>query len=182
MTPPATGPSSEWCSANVDGTHQTSSCSTGAWYRRRPTCLNVRVFPEDWCGRNLLREFLEGNVRRLWRQEQSLTDQWVSIRSMGLKFLGLFTGFSNLGLKFMGLFMGLMFVWRVWFFMWCSGFARDWGLGLGLCSLYFVDMCPLILRVPCWHALDFFNFLSNQTYYLRKNMNMFFMMIGKNIM
>ena len=40
---------------------------------------------------------------------QSLTDQWISIRSMGLKFLGLFTGFSNLGLKF----MGLMFVWRV---------------------------------------------------------------------
>ena len=33
---------------------------------------------------------------------QSLTDQWVSIRSVGLKFLGLFTGFSNLGLKFMG--------------------------------------------------------------------------------
>ena len=35
---------------------------------------------------------------------QSLTDQWVSIRSVGLKFLGLFTGFSNLGLKFMDLF------------------------------------------------------------------------------
>ena len=44
---------------------------------------------------------------------QSLTDQWVSIRLVGLKFLGLFTGFSNLGLKFMGLFLGLMFVWRV---------------------------------------------------------------------
>ncbi|KAK9986678.1 hypothetical protein SO802_031629 [Lithocarpus litseifolius] len=43
---------------------------------------------------------------------QSLTDQWVSIRSMGSKFLGLFTGFSNLGLKFMALFLGLMFVWR----------------------------------------------------------------------
>ena len=41
---------------------------------------------------------------------QSLTDQWVSIRSVGLKFLGLFTGFSNLGLKFMGLFLGVMFV------------------------------------------------------------------------
>ena len=34
-------------------------------------------------------------------------------RSMGLKFLGLFTGFLNLGLKFMGLFLGLMFVWRI---------------------------------------------------------------------
>ena len=44
---------------------------------------------------------------------QSLTDQWVSIRSVGLKFLGLFTGFPNLDLKFMGLFLGLMFVWRV---------------------------------------------------------------------
>ena len=44
---------------------------------------------------------------------QSLTNQWVSIKLMGLKFLGLFTGFSNLGLKFMGLFLGLMFVWRV---------------------------------------------------------------------
>ena len=44
---------------------------------------------------------------------QSLTDQWVSIRSMGLTFLDLFTSFSNLGLKFMGLFLGLMFVWRV---------------------------------------------------------------------
>ena len=44
---------------------------------------------------------------------QSLTDQWVSIRLVGLKFLGLFTGFLNLGLKFMGLFLGLMFVWRV---------------------------------------------------------------------
>ena len=44
---------------------------------------------------------------------QSLIDQWVSIRSVGLKFLCLFTGFSNLGLKFMGLFLGLMFVWRV---------------------------------------------------------------------
>ena len=43
---------------------------------------------------------------------QSLTDQWVSIRSVGLKFLGLFTGFPNLDLKFMGLFLGLMFVWR----------------------------------------------------------------------
>ena len=41
---------------------------------------------------------------------QSLTDPWVSIRSVGLKFLGLFMGFSNLGLKFMGLFLGLMFV------------------------------------------------------------------------
>ena len=41
---------------------------------------------------------------------QSLIDQWVSIRSVGLKFLCLFTGFSNLGLKFMGLFLGLMFV------------------------------------------------------------------------
>ena len=39
---------------------------------------------------------------------QSLTNQWVSIRSMGLKFLGLFTGFSNLGLKFMGLFLGVV--------------------------------------------------------------------------
>ena len=37
----------------------------------------------------------------------------ISYRSVGLKFLGLFTGFSNLGLKFMGLFLGLMFVWRV---------------------------------------------------------------------
>ena len=54
---------------------------------------------------------------------------------------------------------------------------------LNLCmSLYFVDLCPLILRVPCWHVLDFFNFLGNQTYYLRKNINMFFMMIRKNIM
>ena len=44
---------------------------------------------------------------------QSLTDQWVSIRSVGLTFLDLFTSFSNLGLKFMGLFLGLMFVWRV---------------------------------------------------------------------
>ena len=44
---------------------------------------------------------------------QSLTTQWVFIRSVGLKFLGLFTVFSNLGLKFMGLFLGLMFVWRV---------------------------------------------------------------------
>ena len=23
-------------------------------------------------------------------------------------------------------------------------------------SLYFVDLCSLILRVPCWHVLDFF--------------------------
>ena len=37
---------------------------------------------------------------------QSLIDQWVSIRSVGLKFLGLFSGFSNLGLKFMGLLLG----------------------------------------------------------------------------
>ena len=37
---------------------------------------------------------------------QSLTDQWVSIRLVGLKFLGLFSGFSNLGLKFMGLLLG----------------------------------------------------------------------------
>ena len=44
---------------------------------------------------------------------QYLTDQWVYIRSVGLKFLGLFTDFSNLGLKFMGLFLGLMFVWKV---------------------------------------------------------------------
>ena len=44
---------------------------------------------------------------------QSLTDQWVSIKLMGLKFLGLFMGFLNLDLKFMGLFLGLMFVWRV---------------------------------------------------------------------
>ena len=48
--------------------------------------------------------------------------------------------------------------------------------------LYFVDLCALILRVPCWHVLDFFNFLGSQTYYLRKNINMFFMMTGKNIM
>ena len=41
---------------------------------------------------------------------QSLTDQWDSIRSVGLKFLGLFTSFLNLDLKFMGLFLGLMFV------------------------------------------------------------------------
>jgi len=37
----------------------------------------------------------------------------ISHRSVGLKFLGLFTGFLNLGLKFMGLFLGLMFVWRI---------------------------------------------------------------------
>ena len=43
---------------------------------------------------------------------QFLTDQWVSIRSVCLKFLGLFMGFLNLGLKFMGFFfLGLMFVW-----------------------------------------------------------------------
>ena len=41
---------------------------------------------------------------------------------------------------FLGLFLGLMFAWRVWFFMWCSGFARDWGLGLGLCSLCFESL------------------------------------------
>ena len=35
---------------------------------------------------------------------QFLTDQWVSIRSVCLKFLGLFMGFSNLGLKFIGFF------------------------------------------------------------------------------
>ena len=51
---------------------------------------------------------------------QSLTDQWVSIKLMGLKFLGLFTGFSNLDLKFIGLFLGLMFVWRVWFDFSCD--------------------------------------------------------------
>ena len=54
-----------------------------------------------------------------------------------------FSGLSdqtNLGLKFMGLFLGLMFVWRVWFYMWCFGFARDWGLGLGLCSLCFESL------------------------------------------
>ena len=46
---------------------------------------------------------------------QFLTDQWVSIRSVCLKFLGLFMGFSNLGLKFIGFFffLGLMFVWGV---------------------------------------------------------------------
>ena len=44
---------------------------------------------------------------------QFLTDQLVSIRSVCLKFLGLFMGFSNLGLKFMSLFLGLIFVWRV---------------------------------------------------------------------
>ena len=43
---------------------------------------------------------------------QSLTDQWVSIRSVSLKF-GFVYRFLNLDLKFMGLFLGLMFVWRV---------------------------------------------------------------------
>ena len=42
---------------------------------------------------------------------QYLTDQWVYIRSVGLKFLGLFTDFSNLGLKFIGLFMGFSNLW-----------------------------------------------------------------------
>ena len=44
---------------------------------------------------------------------KSLTDQWVSIRLVDLKFMSLFTGFSNFSLKFLGLFLGLMFVWRV---------------------------------------------------------------------
>ena len=34
---------------------------------------------------------------------KSLTDQWVSIRLVDLKFMSLFTGFSNFSLKFLGL-------------------------------------------------------------------------------
>ena len=68
---------------------------------------------------------------------------WVQVGLKQWKFKRPFSGLSdqtNLGLKFMGLFLGLMFVWRVWFFMWCSGFARDWGLGLGLCFLCFESL------------------------------------------
>ena len=73
----------------------------------------------------------------------------------------MFTGFSNLGLKFMGLFLGLMFVWRVWFFMWCFGLLEIEGW-VWVCVLLsvigggiWVWLCLIVL---IWVCCDWFGF------------------------